>query len=70
MRAFPIFLFFLTGCGDNSLSPIKTKTKGKRDFTMLTRVGSTMYSVGDTAGASGLDYDLVTRLTPELGIKH
>jgi len=71
MRVFIFFLvFFLTACGNESLSPIKIKTERKRDFTILTRVGSTTYSVGETAGASGFDYDLVTRFMQELGIKH
>ena len=71
MRVFIFLLMlFLTGCGNDALSSIKVKAERNRDFTVLTRVGSTTYSVGGTAGASGFDYDLVTRFTRESGIKH
>ncbi len=71
MSAFIVFLvFFLACCGNDALAPIKNKTVRERDFTILTRVGSTTYSVGDTAGASGFDYDLVTRFMQESGIKY
>ena len=71
MRAFIVFLVFFLACsGNDALAPIKNKTVRERDFTILTRVGTTTYSVGDTAGASGFDYDLVTRFMQESGIRH
>ncbi len=67
MRLFIVFLLlFLTGHGSDSLFSIKT-TERKRDFTILTRVGSTAHPVGETAGASGFDHDLAKRLMQELG---
>ncbi|MFT3849657.1 MAG: membrane-bound lytic murein transglycosylase MltF [Propionivibrio sp.] len=71
MRLFIILLaLFLTGCGNDTLMPSKAKAEGKRDFTILTRVGSTMRPIGDAAGASGFDRDLVERFAQECGIRH
>lgn len=65
-----LLVLFLTACGNDTFSPIKIRTERKRPFTILTRVGSTTYSVGETTGASGFDYDLVRLFMQEQGLKH
>ena len=71
MRLFiTLLLFFLTGCGNDTFAPFETKTDEKRDFVVVTRVGSAVPSPDDTAGAAGFDHELVTRFLRELGIKY
>ncbi|MBL8416015.1 MAG: membrane-bound lytic murein transglycosylase MltF [Propionivibrio sp.] len=66
MRLVLIFLAVLiAGCGDKvQQSPYKTG-----ELVILTRVGSTTYSLDETGGASGFDYDLARLLAQELKLK-
>ena len=53
------------GCGDSARQPLESTKK----LVVLTRVGSTTYSVDETNGATGFDYDLVRMFAKELGLK-
>ncbi|MBK9028743.1 MAG: hypothetical protein IPN98_13290 [Propionivibrio sp.] len=53
------------GCGDSTRQPLESTKK----LVVLTRVGSTTYSVDETNGATGFDYDLVRMFAKELGLK-
>jgi membrane-bound lytic murein transglycosylase F len=71
MRVFIVLLLlFLTGCENDAFAPIKMKAERKRDFTILTRVGSTTHSLEETAGVSGFDHELVKRFMHEQGIAY
>ncbi len=72
MRIFVIFslLLFLAGCGNDTRAPFGMKPIGKRDFTIVTRVGSSAHSDAGVGGTSGFDLELVVRFIKEQGIKH
>ncbi|MBK8745222.1 membrane-bound lytic murein transglycosylase MltF [Propionivibrio sp.] len=55
----------IAGCSEQVQLPL-AKT---RELVILTRVGSTSYSVNETNGASGFDYDLVRLFAKDLGLK-
>lgn len=72
MRIFVVFLLllFLAGCGSDTRTPVGIRSIGKRDFTIVTRVGSSAHSATGVAGVSGFDRELVARFMKEEGIKH
>ena len=60
-----ISLFFVASCGKN----VQQAIEESREFSIVTRVGASTYTVNANNGASGFDYDLVRRLADELGLK-
>ena len=55
----------IAGCGERTLP-----TTGQSDeFIILTRVGASTYSIDQTIGATGFDYDLVRLFAQEQGLK-
>ena len=55
----------LTGCSDNVLLPLDEM----KEVTVLTRIGSTTYSVDGIYGPSGFEHDLARLFAKELGLK-
>ena len=55
----------LTGCSNNVLLPLDEL----KEVTVLTRIGSTTYSVDGIYGPSGFEHDLARLFAKELGLK-
>lgn len=72
MRIFVVFflLLNLAGCGNDARTPFGISPIGKRDFTIVTRVGSSTHSAAEAAGVSGFDRELIVRFMKEQNLKH
>jgi len=64
-----LLILLLTGCGEAKRAPLPFPTPGKQDLVVLTRPGPLTYSADEAGTISGLEYDLVTALAEELGVR-
>ena len=64
-----LLILLLTGCGEGWRTPLPFPTPGKQDLVVLTRPGPLTYSADEAGTISGLEYDLVTLLAEELGVR-
>ncbi|MBK7424047.1 MAG: membrane-bound lytic murein transglycosylase MltF [Propionivibrio sp.] len=60
-----ILAVLIAGCGDK----VQQAADLTGELVILTRVGSTTYSVDETGAATGFDYELARLLAQELGLK-
>lgn len=60
--------FFVTACGEWSLTPLPFPTPAQHDLVVLTRPGPLTYNDDDNGNISGLEHDLVEAFAQDLGV--
>src|SRR5574343_65352 len=60
--------FFVTACGEWSLTPLPFPTPAQHDLVVLTRPGPLTYYDDDNGNICGLEHDLVEAFAQDLGV--